>query len=125
MELNKIKCPSGFLEHSYNGFEGERSEERKEFEADRKKDKVDGVIVGSKEAWSYFSTLKGANFMTPEIINYFQNGKYSIELSSGQGFSGSIDLFGVTVMVGTVKKDNLSRVFENLDDAWDYIKSLV
>lgn len=69
-------------------------------------------------------TVKGSNFMTPNIIKYLKLGKDgAIEISTGKGISGN-DVFGVTVVEDGENKHNLCKSFSLLDSALMYAKVL-
>jgi len=68
------------------------------------------------------------NFMTPNIIETRQKGKYFYELSSGRGIENDT-IYGVTVLKinsdNTVSKtDDKNKSFNSIDDARNYIRSL-
>lgn len=72
-----------------------------------------------------FTKLKGHNFMTPNVIEYFDltNGLF-IEVSEGTGFNND-PIFGITVINadGTQNHDK-STMFQSKDDAYGYVGTL-
>lgn len=66
----------------------------------------------------------GTNFVTPNAINYTESKHFYIELSTGEILG--CKLYGVTVR-NEDKKDpyNLSKSFNSLEDAKDYIHEIV
>lgn len=69
-------------------------------------------------------TVKGSNFMTPNIIKYLKLGKDgAIEISTGKGITGN-DMFGVTVVEDGEHKHNLTKSLALLDSALMYAKGL-
>ena len=84
--------------------------------------------LSSDEDKLLFKTkYKFRNFLTPEIINYYSNYKYVIELSkSVTQYYCPINLYGVTVFNKKDENDGtLSTSFNNLNDAINYIKDLL
>jgi len=66
---------------------------------------------------SYF---KGRNFVTPIVLDYGEKSGCVYELSEGEIFNNKV--FGVSVIkIGCNRKDNLSRSFSTLNDAYRYI----
>lgn len=69
--------------------------------------------------------VKGENFMTPDVEEYYITGDYTVELSSGAGMDGE-KIYGVTV-VDTEENQhvhNLSRCLPSKKEALAYIEKL-
>jgi hypothetical protein len=66
------------------------------------------------------------NFITPRIIRRGKAGRFYYELSSGKKIFGEGEMFGVTILDidGLGKRHDLSRSFETMDEALEYIKAL-
>lgn len=78
----------------------------------------------------FLEVLKNKNFITPDIIEYFRNDYYAIELSSGYGMNRNT-VYGVTVLekkdekwIRTLDKD-LSGCFLSEQEARKYITLLL
>lgn len=74
-------------------------------------------------AKTYFSVM-GPNFMTPFVIRYVDTERYMIELSEGHFLNDH--LYGVSVasVVGGVRDDERSKVFDDLTEAEAHIANL-
>lgn len=73
------------------------------------------------------SCFKGVNFITPNIMTYYDAGEYYIELSNGPALHNRKSLiFGVTVVKKATGKsmDELSQLVQNHEDALLYIDKL-
>lgn len=73
----------------------------------------------------YKSVVKGYNFITPCIIDYFKIKNGVAELSKGKNIEGK-DIYGVSVVVkdedGLYKyHPQLSKPFNSIDSAMKYI----
>ena len=68
--------------------------------------------------------FKGKNFITPEVIDYYQSDDYICELSSGPGIFNDKKVYGVTVVAIDGKPNELSDMFYSLKEAKAYINSL-
>jgi len=66
----------------------------------------------------------GVNFMTPDVIGYFDTGRSAVEVSRGD-FLGD-DLFGVTVWRFSVEAwgDDRSQMFDSYTDAIEYVLAM-
>lgn len=68
--------------------------------------------------------FKGKNFITPNVIGYYQNGGIYAELSSGTGFLGN-PVFGCTFQRledgKAICLDDLSQLFYTEPEALVYI----
>lgn len=62
------------------------------------------------------------NFMTPNIIDYEQHGRYICEISSGE-FMGKT-YYGVTALTQEGDKTDYSKSFASLPDAVEYMDGL-
>jgi len=76
----------------------------------------------------FCSVVKGVNFITPNVEEYGQVGRYIYELSSGRALDGGL-IYGVTVVEvkegGILEKaDNLSKCFFSKDDVVQYLDYL-
>ncbi len=76
----------------------------------------------------FCSVVKGVNFITPNVEEYGQVGRYIYELSSGRALDGGL-IYGVTVVEvkegGILEKaDNLSKCFFSKDDVVHYLDYL-
>jgi hypothetical protein len=69
----------------------------------------------------------GKNFMTPNILETRNKGKYIYELSSGRGFENDT-IYGVTILErtsdGKVTKTEKNKSFNSIDEARNYIRGL-
>ncbi len=63
------------------------------------------------------------NFMTPEIIEIGSTPHHHYEISRGDGLFGG-DLFGVTILTLNGERTDLSKSFDNLDEARRYIDQI-
>lgn len=74
------------------------------------------------------NVVKGVNFITPEIIDYYKKGKYIIELSTNRNNSLIGKIYGITVIkqIGNtyIKDDNKSVARFNMEDVEKYLKEL-
>lgn len=75
------------------------------------------------------SVVKGNNFMTPDLVGYYQSGPYHIEISRGGGLEqGTVTpdtrLFGVTVANDHEHLHDLGQCFGTLDEAMKYAENL-
>jgi len=64
------------------------------------------------------------NFMTPYVIKHGKRGDYIYELSHGDAFMRSGQIYGVTVLTNDGEKTKLSSNFQSKQEAEDYIKQL-
>ncbi len=76
----------------------------------------------------FCSVVKGVNFITPNVEEYGQAGRYIYELSSGRALDGGL-IYGVTVVEvkegGMLEKVNdLSKCFFSKDDVVQYLNYL-
>lgn len=76
-------------------------------------------------------TVKGSNFLTPNVVYYDRSGEFIVELSSGRGLTLGVTVYGVTVLTSEGERtDDLSTVFldgtteQNKVAAEQYIFSL-
>ena len=67
--------------------------------------------------------VKGKNFMTPNVIGYYQIANGVAELSYGMGFNHRY-VFGVTVVQNKKHNSELSDLFFDKKEAIEYIASL-
>lgn len=69
--------------------------------------------------------VKGENFITPKILDYYVTGDYLCELSQGTDFDGN-KVFGVTVANAETGKHEhgLSKLWETKKKAIAYIAVL-
>lgn len=74
------------------------------------------------------NVVKGVNFITPAIINYYKKGKYIIELSTNRENSLIGKIYGITVIkqIGNtyIKDDNKCVTRFNIKDVEQYLKEL-
>ena len=81
---------------------------------------------------AFKSIVDGVNFMTPEVVDYFERGKFVAELSTSDDLFCGLHAFGVTVANTKDRKHEISmcRSFLNKDketarkNALEYINSL-
>jgi hypothetical protein len=66
--------------------------------------------------------VKSANFMTPNILSFYDIAGGVAELSTGEGFTGKI--YGVTVVKDGKHQHELSQFFYSVTEAKNYIESL-
>ena len=78
----------------------------------------------------FLTTLKGKNFMTPNIIEYGNTGNFLYELSEGTGMSGQ-PIYGVTVLElldyeteEVRRRTDMGQCHDSLEDARDHIDIL-
>ena len=76
----------------------------------------------AKSAASYF---KGHNFMTPNVIKYYNTKLYAVELSSGRGIYNQ-PIYGVSVIDKGTKelRPDKSTLFQHQVLAEEYIEQL-
>lgn len=67
--------------------------------------------------------VKGKNFITPYVIDYYEIKNGVCELSKGRGFFSDY-LYGVTVVQNGIKNDEISTCFQEEEEAKNYINSL-
>lgn len=85
--------------------------------------------MDEKEIQEIFeNTLKGNNFMTPNVIRFGQSGDFLYELAEGTGFNRE-PRFGITVLElledGTIKhRTDLGKVFNSLLAAESHAEDL-
>ena len=77
----------------------------------------------------FCSVVKGVNFITPNVEEYGQAGRYIYELSSGRALDGGL-IYGVTVVEvkegGILEKVNdLSKCFFSKVDVVQYLNYLM
>ena len=77
----------------------------------------------SSKGKEFRTIIKGRNFMTPNILGYISIPNGIVELSEGTFVK--TNLFGVTVLKDDVHRRDLSKSFNDWNDAIYYIKSLV
>ena len=68
--------------------------------------------------------VPNSNVITPHLVGYYNNGQYDMELTKGEGMSGT-DVFGVTV-VNTVTKEHehdISKMFHSRKEAVNYMNT--
>lgn len=73
---------------------------------------------------AFRSVVKGNNFMTPDLVGFYQSGPYHIEISQGTGLLEGTTLFGVTVANYYKHLHDLGQCFGTLDEAMKYAESL-
>ena len=79
-------------------------------------------IMNIKAREEFRKVLKGSNFMTPNLIDfYFINGG-AVELSSGKFLDTNI--VGVTVVKDNKIDNELSKTFSSQEEAEEYIETL-
>ena len=68
--------------------------------------------------------VRGKNIITPDVIGFYQNGDFIMELSEGTGFSGD-PVYGVTVVSETYKEHekDLSQMFHSRKEAINYMNT--
>lgn len=71
----------------------------------------------------FYKVVKGANWMTPKLLEFYPIKNGVVELSTGSKFCDSTP-FGVTVVKNNVHDTDLGRCLWSLDEALNYIKSL-
>lgn len=71
-------------------------------------------------------TVKGRNFFTPSLLGYVEIPNGVIEVSKGkipfQSVSG--DFYGITVVINSEYKKDISTSVNSLDEVKQYIESL-
>lgn len=81
------------------------------------------TLNNSMEAGKLFNSIvKGKNFMTPHVLGYYQINNGAAELTTGD-FMGN-DMFGVTIVKDGEHQYDLSKCFDNKEEATEYIYSL-
>lgn len=68
------------------------------------------------------SVVKGTNLMTPGITGYVWLKDGIAEISYGKFMSS--ELWGVTIIINDIKRDELSKSFNSVVDVEKYIKKL-
>lgn len=67
----------------------------------------------------------GRNFVTPNLIAYYDSGPFHIEISAGKGIEeNSSPLFGVTVVASGKHQYTLCKAFGSLKEAEEYAEQL-
>ena len=69
------------------------------------------------------NVVKGANFMTPTILEFIEIKNGVCELSKGKGIFSEF-LFGVTCVINNKKAEDVSTCFQTKDEALTYIQTL-
>ena len=76
----------------------------------------------------FTNIVKGTNFITPKIIDYYKKGKYIVELSTNGRNNLLGRIYGITVIkqIGNtyIKDDNKSVARFNMEDVEKYLKEL-
>ena len=67
--------------------------------------------------------FKGKNFVTPNIIGYYGNEDFAVELSTGEIFDA--DLYGVTIIKKGETMYDLNTCFRSKQAAKYYIQELL
>lgn len=70
----------------------------------------------------FCTVVKGHNFMTPYVIDYYEIKDGACELSTGKFLD--VTLFGVTVVKNRKNRYDLSKCFDSENEAMEYIKTL-
>ena len=70
--------------------------------------------------------IKGDNFITPNLVGYFNNDTYVAELSQGTDFNNKT-VYGVTVInhVLMERAIDMDQFFDNYTDAITYLKEIL
>ena len=63
------------------------------------------------------------NFMTPMVMEYGATTEHVYELSRGEGILGG-SLFGVTILTHDGERTELSKSFDTLEEATEYIAKI-
>ena len=84
--------------------------------------------INEQKAREIFNeTIKGGNFMTPNIEEHGENNGYIYELASGDSMNGG-KIYGVTIVEDNGGKwehnHELSECFHDSKEARDYINNL-
>ncbi|MCX7610270.1 MAG: hypothetical protein N2043_01625 [Ignavibacterium sp.] len=79
-----------------------------------------------KKAKEVFSTIQ-KNFITNDVIDYFESNRFAIELSKGKFLD--TEIFGVSVRTFegelTEEADELSKCFFSLEEAHEHIQYIL
>lgn len=62
------------------------------------------------------------NFMTPDLIGYYRIKNGEVEVTKGSFLGNTI--YGVTVVQGNRKDDDLSKCLHSIDEVMEYVESL-
>ncbi len=68
-------------------------------------------------------TIRG-NLMTPDVLSRRFVGPYAVELSTGSGFEPGSRIFGVTVLLRSGERTELSGCYPTREEAETYIDAL-
>lgn len=77
----------------------------------------------SKEGELFRQVVKSVNFMTPRILGYSSIKDGIAEISTGDKFLG-IKMYGITVEIHNIKRDDLSKCVHSMEEVEDYINEL-
>ncbi len=83
------------------------------------------MIAGENAKQDFKKVIKGTNMMTPNVLAYYYENDYAVELSEGTDFDHN-RIYGVTVVNTETNQaaNELSQMFHSKSDALHYISSL-
>ena len=72
---------------------------------------------------AFQAVVRGANIMTPELVGYATIPNGVAEICKGDGFGGGT-IYGVTVVLGNKKANDLSKCCFSMEEVNEYIQEL-